>query len=166
MGKKSAGILLFRRIHGALEVLLAHPGGPYWARKDEHAWSIPKGDLDSGGEYPEEPFEAAKREFAEETGATVTGPSIPLSPLTQPGGKVIYAFAVEQDFDPVDFRSNSFSMEWPPRSGHIQEYPEVDRVAWFSSDLARAKLLRGQHGFLDQLTRVLEGSSDARSQKG
>ena len=149
-GKKSAGILLYRRTDGRVEVLLAHPGGPFWTRKDEQAWSIPKGELEE-----EDPLEAAKRELTEETGAVVSGPILPLDPIKQPSGKMVHAFAVEQDFDLATFRSNTFSIEWPPRSGRQQEYPEVDRVAWFSIAEARLKIQRGQAALLDQLLRIL-----------
>lgn len=155
MSKKSAGILLFRRTHGTLEVLLAHPGGPYWAKKDDHAWSIPKGEFDV-----EDAFVAAKREFTEETGGAVTGQAIPLSPVKQPGGKTVHAFAVEQDFDPAHLTSNTFDLEWPPKSGRVQKYPEIDRAAWFSPDVARTKLLRGQVGLLDQLVVALAGAPE------
>jgi len=151
-GKKSAGILLYRRAGGGVEVLLAHPGGPFWTRKDEQAWSIPKGELEL---EDEDPLEAAKRELAEETGAVVSGPVLPLAPIKQPSGKVVHAFAVEQDFDLSTFRSNTFSIEWPPRSGRQQEYPEVDRVAWFPIDAARVKIQRGQAALLDQLLQIL-----------
>lgn len=148
-GKTSAGILLFRRsAGGALEVLLAHPGGPFWARKDDGAWSIPKGELDA---VTESPYEAAKREFTEETGAAITGRPLALVPVKQAGGKIVHAFAVEQDLDPGSATSNTFSMEWPPRSGRQQQFPEVDRVAWFSPEVARAKLLTGQVPLLEQL---------------
>jgi predicted NUDIX family NTP pyrophosphohydrolase len=150
MAKKSAGILLFRRTTGTLEVLLVHPGGPYWQGKDQHAWSIPKGEFDA-----EDPFEAAKREFSEETGGRVEGTPIPLSPVKQGGGKLIYAFAVEQDFDPTQLKSNTFSLAWPPRSGRLQHYPEVDQAAWFASETARSKLLAGQLPFLDQLASLV-----------
>lgn len=149
-GKKSAGILLYRRAEGGVEVLLAHPGGPFWTRKDEQAWSIPKGELEA-----EDPLEAAKRELTEETGAVVKGPVLPLAPVKQPSGKTVHAFAVEQDFDLSAFRSNTFSIEWPPRSGRQQEYPEVDRVAWFPIDEARLKIQRGQAALLDQLLQIL-----------
>ena len=148
--KKSAGVLLYRRPGGRVEVLLAHPGGPFWTRKDEQAWSIPKGEFDT-----EDPFEAARRELTEETGAVVTGPVQPLAPIKQPSGKMVHAFAVEQDFDLAAFRSNTFSIEWPPRSGRQQEYPEVDRVAWFPIDEARLKIQRGQAALLDQLLQIL-----------
>jgi len=133
-----------------VEVLLAHPGGPFWTRKDEQAWSIPKGEFEG-----EEPLEAAKRELTEETGAVVTGPVLPLAPIKQPSGKMVHAFAVEQDFDVSAFRSNTFSIEWPPRSGRQQEYPEVDRIAWFRIDEARLKIQRGQTALLDQLLLIL-----------
>lgn len=155
MPKTSAGILLFRRPAGALQVLLAHPGGPFWTRKDDHAWSIPKGEFDPEVEGP---LQAAQREFAEEIGASVSGPLVPLSPVKQPGGKVVHAFAVEQDFDPATLVSNLFTLEWPPRSGRQQQFPEVDRVAWFSPEVARTKLLVGQLPLLDQLESLLTGS--------
>ena len=148
--KKSAGVLLFRRVGTGVEVLLAHPGGPFWTRKDEQAWSIPKGEFEA-----EDPLEAARRELTEETGAVVSGPVLPLAPIKQPSGKMVHAFAVEQDFDLGAFRSNTFSIEWPPRSGRQQEYPEVDRVAWFPLDEARLKMQRGQAALLDQLLRIL-----------
>jgi predicted NUDIX family NTP pyrophosphohydrolase len=149
-GTKSAGILLYRRAEGGVEVLLAHPGGPFWTRKDEQSWSIPKGELEA-----EDPLEAAKRELTEETGAVVSGPVLPLAPIKQPSGKTVHAFAVEQDFDLSAFRSNTFSIEWPPRSGRQQEYPEVDRVGWFPIDEARLKIQRGQAALLDQLLQIL-----------
>jgi len=148
--KKSAGVLLFRRVGAGVEVLLAHPGGPFWTRKDEQAWSIPKGEFEA-----EDPLEAARRELTEETGAVVSGPVLPLAPIKQPSGKMVHAFAVEQDFDLGAFHSNTFSIEWPPRSGRQQEYPEVDRVAWFPLDEARLKMQRGQAALLDQLLRIL-----------
>ncbi len=149
-GKKSAGILLYRRHGGGVEVLLAHPGGPFWTRKDEQAWSIPKGEFEA-----EEPLEAAKRELTEETGAIVSGQVLPLAPIKQPSGKMVHAFAVEQDFDLGAFRSNTFSIEWPPRSGRQQVYPEVDRVDWFPIEEARLKIQRGQGALLDQLLQIL-----------
>lgn len=147
MPKKSAGILLFRRRGGTIELLLVHPGGPFWAKKDAGAWSIPKGEF----EDPEDPLAAARREFAEETGGTPGGEPIELTPLRQPGGKTVFAWAMEGDFDPDELRSNRFAMEWPPRSGRTQEFPEVDRAGWFSPEEARAKILKGQIGFVDQL---------------
>ncbi|MDH4079681.1 MAG: NUDIX domain-containing protein [Nitrospira sp.] len=153
MGKKlSAGILLYRRSGQRLEVFLVHPGGPYWARKDHGAWSIPKGEHGEG----EDALVAAKREFAEETSSQVTGSFHPLASLTQPSGKVVSAWAVEGDLDPATVRSNSFSLEWPPRSGRRQEFPEVDRGAWFDIPAAYVKLQAGQSGFLDRLQALLK----------
>jgi len=147
MAKESAGLLLFRKISAHVEVLLVHPGGPYWASKDEGAWSIPKGELDAN----EDPFEAAKREFAEETGLVPSGKVIPLEPLRQPGGKLIYAWAMNGDFDPAELKSDMFALEWPPKSGRLQEFPEVDRAAWLSIEQARHKIVKGQAPFLLQL---------------
>ena len=147
MPKLSAGLLLYRETDGILEVLIGHPGGPFWARKDEGAWSIPKGELAED----EDPLQGALREFAEETGQHVTGKFIALDPLRQPGGKLIHAWAVEADFDPAQLRSNMFSMEWPPRSGRQASFPEIDRTAWFGLDEARSRILIGQVGFLDAL---------------
>jgi predicted NUDIX family NTP pyrophosphohydrolase len=145
--KESAGLLLFRERDARLEVLLVHPGGPLWAKKDDGAWSIPKGELTAG----EDPVTAARREFTEELGAAVDGEFIPLGAVKQPGGKVIHAWAVRGDFDPARLKSNAFSMEWPPRSGKQQEFPEVDRAEWFGIETGRAKILKGQAAFLDQL---------------
>src|SRR5262245_18024018 len=140
MAKRSAGILMFRRTHGLPEVLLAHPGGPFWARKDDGAWSIPKGLHEDG----EDPLAAARREFEEETGCAPDGEFIALGDFKQPGGKTIRAWAVEGDFDLAKFKSNLFSMEWPPKSGRTQQFPEVDRIAWFGPDEAQRKILKGQ----------------------
>jgi predicted NUDIX family NTP pyrophosphohydrolase len=150
MAKKSAGLLLYRQGAEGPEVLLVHPGGPLWARKDDGAWSIPKGEFADG----EDPLRAAQREFEEETGTLPNGEFIPLDPLKQPGGKLVYAWAVGADFDPATLQSNTFSMEWPPRSGRRTDFPEVDRAAWFGMDEARRKILKGQAGFLDQLIRL------------
>jgi len=129
-------------------MLLVHPGGPLWARKDEGAWSIPKGEHAEG----EDGLSAARREFEEETGAAAPeGPFIALDPLRQPGGKIVEAWAAESDFDPSRLESNTFEMEWPPRSGRRRQFPEVDRAGWFTIDVARQKILRGQAPFLDQL---------------
>ena len=133
------------------EVFLVHPGGPYWAKKDEGAWSVPKGEFTEG----EDALEAARREFREETGFDIDGRFIELTPLKQPSGKVIYVWAVEGDLDAGAVRSNTFSMEWPPKSGTLQEFPEVDRGGWFSIEKAREKLLPGQRGFLDELQKIL-----------
>jgi predicted NUDIX family NTP pyrophosphohydrolase len=147
----SAGLLLYRRRREEPEVFLVHPGGPFWAGKDERAWSIPKGLFDPG----KDPLAAAVREFEEETGLSVEGTFVALTPRKQPSGKVVHAFALECDLDPSSIRSNSFSMEWPPRSGRLQSFPEVDRAAWFTLEIARAKLHRGQVGFIDELARML-----------
>jgi predicted NUDIX family NTP pyrophosphohydrolase len=147
--KRSAGILVFRRTKSGLEVLLAHPGGPFWARKDDGAWTIPKGELAEG----EDPLEGAKREFGEETGFDVTGEPVALEPVRQAGGKVVLAWAVEQAVDPAGFTSNTFSMEWPPRSGKRAEFPEVDRLEWFTVDTARRKILSGQLGLVEEAVR-------------
>jgi len=148
----SAGLLLFRFGDGAIEVLLVHPGGPFWAGKDQGAWSIPKGELAEN----EEPFHAALREFHEEMGEAVAGTFEALEPRRQAGGKMVYAWAVRSDFDPARLRSNTFSMEWPPRSGRQQTFQEIDRAAWFPLDLARSKITNGQVGFLDELERTLQ----------
>jgi predicted NUDIX family NTP pyrophosphohydrolase len=154
MPKTSAGLVLFRRRATRLEVLLAHPGGPLWASRDDGAWTIPKGEIDAG----EDPLAAATREFAEEIGATPSGPFIGLTPVRQPGGKLVRAWAVEGDFDPASLRSNTFQTEWPPRSGRLREFPEVDRAAWFDLDTARRKILRGQRALLDELERQALGA--------
>ena len=140
MPKTSAGLLLYRRANDGLEVFLVHPGGPFWARKDDGAWSIPKGEFVPG----EDPLDAARREFTEETSLTAAGDFVPLQPLKQPGGKVVHAWAVQSDADPARVRSNSFVLKG-------REYPEIDRAAWFGMAEARKKILRGQTGFLDQL---------------
>jgi predicted NUDIX family NTP pyrophosphohydrolase len=157
MPKLSAGLLVYRRGAPGPEVLLVHPGGPYWAKKDEGAWSIPKGEY----EPDEDPLEVALREFEEEIGKTPPDPTdaVWLGELRQPSGKIVSAWAVEGDVDVGDVRSNTFEMEWPPRSGRTQEFPEVDRAAWFGLEEARRKLLRGQLGFIDRLSELLDGSS-------
>jgi predicted NUDIX family NTP pyrophosphohydrolase len=149
----SAGLLLFRQPPSsrAPEVLLAHPGGPFWARKDEGAWTLPKGEIARG----EAPLDAARREFEEETGLALAGPFLPLGEVRQKAGKQVQAWAVEGDFDPAQLRCNFFEVEWPPRSGQRQRFPEVDRVAWFGIDEARRKLLAGQLPFLDRLLALL-----------
>lgn len=159
--KKSAGLLMYRVRESALEVFLVHPGGPFWAKKDAGAWSIPKGEFEEG----EDPFEAAKREFQEETGFSVEGNFISLTPLKQPSGKLIYAWAIEGECDAKSIKSNKFSMEWPPRSDKHEEFPEVDRAEWFAIPQATEKLLPGQREFLKELLRVT-GSSDASSTPG
>ena len=153
MPKKSAGLLLFRR-RARLEVLLVHPGGPLWAKKDEGAWSIPKGEIDPD----EDPLAAARREFQEELGSPVTGDFVTLTPIRQASGKRVYAWAVEADFDPATFTSGTFSMEWPPRSGRQQEFPEVDRAEWFPLETARVKINPRQIPLLDQLAHAVCGA--------
>jgi predicted NUDIX family NTP pyrophosphohydrolase len=138
---------MYRRRASALEVFLVHPGGPFWARKDAGAWSIPKGEIDP----TEEPLAAARREFAEETGLAAAGAFRPLAPVTQAGGKIVQAWAVEGDLDPSVLQSNTFSIEWPPRSGRQRTFPEVDRAAWFSLDVAREKINPAQAALLDEL---------------
>ena len=147
MAQISAGILLYRRPATGLEVLLVHPGGPFWARKDAGAWSIPKGLCEPG----EDAGAAARREFAEETGLAVTGPLTALGSFRQPSGKVVVAFAAEGDFDPARLRSNTIELEWPPRSGRRIEVPEADRAEWFRPEAAREKLLKGQIAILEAL---------------
>jgi predicted NUDIX family NTP pyrophosphohydrolase len=140
MSKLSAGILLFRRRAAGLEVMLVHPGGPFWAKKDDGAWSIPKGLVDEG----EDLLAAAKREFLEETGMAIEGEFLDLGAHKQPSAKTIAAWACEGDFDPALLKSNTFSLEWPPRSGRMAEFPEVDRAAWYSIDEALMKINKGQ----------------------
>jgi predicted NUDIX family NTP pyrophosphohydrolase len=153
MPRRSAGLLLYRYRQSGIEVLLVHPGGPFWARKDEGAWSIPKGEYDPG----EDPLAAARREFAEETGASPpAGEAAALGAFRQPSGKIVEAWAVEGDFDPASLRSNTFTMEWPPRSGRTQEVPEVDRAGWFTPEEAEPKLLKGQRPILEALLQRLD----------
>lgn len=149
--KLSAGILLYRRRNGDVQVFLVHPGGPFWVRKDDGVWSIPKGEYSNS----DDPLVSAMREFFEETGSKVNGPCYPLSPLKQSGGKVVWAWVVEGDLDGSSLTSNTFSLEWPPHSGKMQKFPEVDRGGWFDLSTARTKLLPGQRGFLDQLQELL-----------
>lgn len=155
--RHSAGLLAYRRRpDGALEVLLVHPGGPYWARRDAGAWSIPKGEQGP----QEDALQAALREFCEETGWSVQGPFLPLTPLRQPSGKWIRAWAVQApQLDPAQLRSNSFSLEWPPHSGVQREFPEVDRAAWFPLSEAQERLIAGQRGLLMELAGRLAGAS-------
>jgi predicted NUDIX family NTP pyrophosphohydrolase len=150
----SAGLVVFREREGALQVLLAHMGGPYWARKDAGAWSIPKGELEDG----EDPLAGARREYGEELGhAAPDGAAIDLGEIRQRGGKRVMAFAVEGDFDPAQLRPGTFDLEWPPRSGRIQQFPELDRVAWFTLPAAAPKLVAYQRPFLDRLADHLAG---------
>ena len=151
MPRQSAGILLFRRTGGIVQFLLVHPGGPFWAKKDAGAWSIPKGLY----EEPENAVDAARREFWEETGVTITADLVELGKFKQPGGKVISAWAAESDFDVAELRSNSFMLEWPPKSGRQTEFPEVDRAGWFSLAEAAAKITKGQLPILMKLATEL-----------
>jgi predicted NUDIX family NTP pyrophosphohydrolase len=155
-GTQSAGVLLYRKRPAGAEVLLVHPGGPFWARRDDGAWSIPKGEFDAS----ETAEAAARREFAEETGITLTTDLTPLPPVVQSRAKTVHAFAAEGDIDPADVRSNRFEMEWPPRSGRMQSFPEVDRAAWFTLDDARVKLVVGQRPLLDALRERLDAAAD------
>jgi len=154
--KRSAGTVLFKRENDQLLVLLVHMGGPFWASKDEHAWSIPKGEYDEG----EDPHAVASREFAEELGSALPdGPEFELGEARQ-SGKAVIAFAREADFDAATCVSNTFDLEWPPRSGRWQSFPEVDRAEWFDPDTARVKLVKGQLVFLDRLLSRLERDTD------
>ena len=160
MPKLSAGILMFRKAGTTLEVFLVHPGGPFWRNKDAGAWSIPKGEYNEG----DDPLEAAKREFREETGASVEGDFLPLGQVKQAGGKIVTAWAIEGQRSPDAIRSNTFSMEWPPKSGRQQEFPEVDRAAWFSVENAKERIFKGQLEFLNRLATQV-AVTQAREQK-
>ena len=144
---QSAGVVLYRRRDAGLEVLLVHPGGPFWARRNEGAWSIPKGEFAPG----EAPAAAARREFTEETGLGLPADLVPLTPVAQSRGKTVHPFAVEGDLDPSAVTSNLFTVEWPPRSGRMQSFPEIDRAAWFSLDEARRRIVPGQQAILEEL---------------
>ncbi|RWL83220.1 MAG: NUDIX domain-containing protein [Mesorhizobium sp.] len=145
MPQRSAGLLIHRYTAGVFEFLLVHPGGPFWARKDEGAWSIPKGLIGDN----EDELEAAKREAEEELGVAIDGEFRPLGSYRQPGGKIVVAWSVEADVDTSAIRSNMFAMEWPPKSGRMKEFPEVDRAGWFSLPEAGVKILKGQRAMLD-----------------
>jgi predicted NUDIX family NTP pyrophosphohydrolase len=151
MGQRSAGILIHRQNATDIEVLLVHPGGPYWANKDDSAWSIPKGLVDPG----EDEMTAAKRELLEEIGAEINGEFVSLGELRQPSGKTVVAWAIRGDFDVRALVSNSFEIEWPPRSGVIRTFPEVDRAQWFRISDAKSKILKGQRPFLSALLKLL-----------
>jgi predicted NUDIX family NTP pyrophosphohydrolase len=147
---------MYRRAGDALALLLVHPGGPFWARRDDGAWSIPKGEYDDG----EDALAVAKREFAEEVGAAVDGEFVDLGEVVQPGRKVVRAFAVQGDVDVSVIQSNTFEIEWPPKSGRRQSFPEVDRAEWFAPDVARRKILAGQRPFVERLlVHLAEGQS-------
>lgn len=151
MIKKSAGILLYRFKNLTLQIFLVHPGGPFWSKKDTGAWSIPKGEFND----EEEPKEAAKREFKEETGKEVTVDLITLTPRKQKSGKIIHAFAGNQDLDELKIKSNTFTIEWPPRSGKMTEFPEIDKGAWFDVPTAKEKINGSQIVFIDELLRKI-----------
>jgi len=152
MSKHSAGLLLYRYRDFVLQVFLVHPGGPFWAKRDTGCWSIPKGECNPG----EDPLAAARREFAEETGIRIsTARLITLTARTQLGGKTVQVFACEGDCNPERIRSNTFAIEWPPRSGRQQQFPEVDRAAWFDIETARQQIFKGQAGFVEELAQTL-----------
>jgi predicted NUDIX family NTP pyrophosphohydrolase len=148
--KKSAGLVPYRITGGILEVLLVHPGGPFWKNKDEHAWSIAKGEFDD-----EDPLEAAQREFHEETGFRPLGEFMALTPTAVSAGKIVYVWAFQADYDITALKSNLFKMEWPPRSKSFQDFPEVDRAEWFSIAEAKTKIHKGQQAFLDELEKLM-----------
>jgi predicted NUDIX family NTP pyrophosphohydrolase len=154
MAQKSAGILMYRGTGSELSVLLVHPGGPFWAKKDDGAWSIPKGLYTPD----ENPLAAAIREFKEETGAPIDGPFTELGEFRQPGGKIITAWAAQGEFDPHQLQSNTFTMEWPPKSGLQKEFAEVDRAAWFRPTEAMQKIIKGQKPILEKLLVYLRSS--------
>ena len=149
--RQSAGLLLHRQHGGAREFFLVHPGGPFWAKKDDGAWSIPKGEFEAG----EDPLAAAKRELEEETGIVARGECVPLGTVKQKNGKLVHAWALEQDADAASIRSNTFTLEWPPRSGKTREFPEVDRAAWFGLATAKLKILAAQRELLERLATTL-----------
>lgn len=151
--KRSAGLLLYRIRPTGPEFFLVHPGGPFWAKKDESAWSIPKGLYEEG----EPPLKTAKREFGEETGLSVEGDFVPLGEFKQPGGKIVSAWLVEAECDPTAVKSNLFSMEWPPRSGKMAEFPEIDRAGWFAPGEAAIKIHRGQKPIIARAMQRLGG---------
>lgn len=153
MAQTSAGLLFFRHRPSGIEVLLVHPGGPFWARKDLGAWSVPKGEILPG----EDPLAAARREVAEETGFDTSGEPASLGQVKQAGGKIVHAWALEADADPSQLRSNTFQLEWPRGSGNLREFPEVDRAAWFELPEARRRILKGQLPLLDALAGAIHG---------
>ena len=150
MAKQSAGILLYRKIEGQLQVFLVHPGGPFFKNKDAGAWSIPKGEFSED----EDALDAAKREFSEETGQVIDGNFIPLKPVTLKSGKKVYAWTVEGDIDHETIFSNLFEIEWPPKSGKKQSFPEIDKAGWFDIETAKIKINVAQVGFIDELAKT------------
>ncbi|MEI8375618.1 MAG: NUDIX domain-containing protein [Planctomycetota bacterium] len=150
MSRLSAGLLMYRIKGGVLRVLLAHPGGPYFVNKDDGAWTIPKGEPDTD----EDLLVTAQREFEEETGVKPTGPFLPLKPIKQKGGKIVHAWAFEGDCDPAASKSNTFKIEWPPKSGKQMEFPEIDRTEWFDLAMARKKIKAGQEGLIEELVTI------------
>ena len=161
MAKQSAGILLYRNVSAGYEVFIVHPGGPFWAKKDSGAWSIPKGEFVEG----EEPLAAAKREFTEETGQHApAGAYEPLGQAKQPSGKIVYIWAIQANMDPAALHSNAVELEWPPRSGQRQSFPEVDRAGWFGLAKAKTKLVKGQVVFVERLAEHL-GVAPGESQE-
>lgn len=158
MPRLSAGLLMYRTVDDELEFLLVHPGGPYFAKKDEGVWSIPKGEPDTN----EDLLVTAQREFQEETSVDPTGPFIPLKPIKQKGGKIVHAWAFEGDCDPSAIKSNNFKMEWPPKSGQQTEFPEVDRAEFFDVEVAKQKINPAQIGLLDELIQTLSNGFDSR----
>lgn len=152
MPRKSAGILVFKKIKDGLGILLVHPGGPFWSKKDLNSWSVPKGEFDEN----EEAFDAARREFKEETGFLPEGEFIRLEPVKQAGGKLVYTWAVEGDIDVSMIKSNLFKMEWPPKSGKFKEFPEIDRAEWFPIETAKTKIIKGQIPILENLEKLIK----------
>jgi len=155
MQKKSAGILLYKLENSELQVLLVHPGGPFWSKKDTGAWSVPKGEFTEG----EEPLEAAKREFYEETGVEISGDFLSLTPVKMKSGKLVYAYAIENEFDISKLKSNTFKIEWPPKSGNEKEFPEIDKAEWMNIATAVQKINESQMPLIEELLR-LKGSKD------
>ena len=155
MPTRSAGILLYRLKNKLPEVFLVHPGGPFWAKKDDGAWTIPKGEFDER----EVPLDAAKREFEEETGTKISGEFIELNPVKQKSGKIVFAWAVEGDIDPTKIRSNEFEIEWPPRSGKMKSFPEIDKASWFDPKEAKKKIIAAQVPLVEELEKMVLGSN-------
>jgi len=162
MPPHSSGLLLFRLRNGWPRVLLVHPGGPFWEKKDENAWSIPKGLMEEN----ENSLQAARREFREETGFDVDGEFIDLGEIRQPSGKMVHAYALEKNLNAEMVMSNKFSLEWPKKSGIVKEYPEIDRAGWFDIDLAKKKIHKGQIPFIDRLVKILDTRIKERGEPG